>query len=75
MISNIEELEKQDKVKTYSCGSQRLCHAIEFELGLRPINIYKTKNGKIINVFILSKRLSEFLEKWTKNKPKGVQNG
>lgn len=75
MISNLEQLEKDGCVKTYSCGSQRLCHAIEFELGLRPINIYKNKSGKIINVFILSNKLSEFLEQWTKNKGKGVQNG
>ena len=71
MISNIEELDRDGCVKTYSCGSQRLCHAIEFELGLRPVNIYKTKNGKIINVFILSKKLSDFLEQWTKNKIQG----
>lgn len=71
MISNISELEREGNVKTYSCGSQRLCHAIEFELGLRPVDIYKTKNGKIINVFILSKKLSDFLEQWTKNKVQG----
>lgn len=68
MISNLDELERDGKVDTYCCGSQRLCHAIEFELGLRPVNIYKNKNGKIINVFILSQKLSDFLKEWTNNK-------
>lgn len=64
-ITNITNLD----VKTYSCGSQRLSHNIKTNLNMQPINVYENKAGKLINVFILTPKLSEFLGEWTKNKP------
>lgn len=74
LITNIKELETKKRIKTYSCGSQRLSHAIRTELGMVPVNVYKhEKTGKIINVFVLTNELSAFLTKWTNNNPKKVQ--
>lgn len=71
LITNIEELEEKKNIKTYSCGSQRLSHEIRTKLGIIPINIYKhRKNGRIINVFVMTNELSEFLKVWSKNNPK-----
>ena len=51
LITNIEELENEKKVKTYSCGSQRQSHEIRTRLGMVPIKVYKhEKTGRIINV-------------------------
>lgn len=55
---------------TYRCFSQRLSHAIQMELGQMPVNKYKHKNGRVVNIFIVTPKLSEFLTKWSKNKPK-----
>lgn len=78
LITNIEELEKKKKVRTYSCGSQRQSHEIRAKLGMVPIKVYKhEKTGRIINVFVMTKELSDFLTEWTKNNPRkmtGVQN-
>lgn len=73
-ITNMADL----NVKTYSCGSQRLAHNIKTVLNIQPVNVYENKLGKIINVFILTPKLSEFLTAWTQNKPKKrkeVQSG
>ncbi|MFA7010592.1 MAG: hypothetical protein WC240_05165 [Bacilli bacterium] len=73
-ITNMADL----NVKTYSCGSQRLAHNIKTVLNIQPVNVYENKAGKIINVFILTPKLSEFLTQWTQNKPKKkreVQSG
>lgn len=40
------------------------------ELGQMPVNKYKHKNGRVVNIFIVTPKLSEFLTKWSKNKPK-----
>lgn len=70
LITNIEELKKNKDIQIYNCGSQRLSHAIKTKLGMAPITIYKHKNtGKIINVFVMTNELSEFLKEWSKNKP------
>lgn len=66
IIENIEEL----ACKTYKCFSQRLSHSIQMELGQLPVNKYKHANGKIVNVFIMNPKLSEYLVKWSENKPK-----
>lgn len=71
LITNIEKLEKTKKIKTYSCGSQRLSHEIRTKLGLVPVKVYKHETtGKIINVFVMSKELAEFLTEWTQNNPR-----
>ena len=62
-------------LKTFNCFSQRLSHAIQNKLGICPIDIFTHANGKIVNVYIITPELSEFLTEWTKNKPrKEVQN-
>lgn len=66
-ISNLNEI---NNLKTYCCGSQRLSHNIKTKLGIMPIDVYKNKNNKIINVFILTPDLSDYLIEWTKNNPK-----
>lgn len=74
LITNIEELEEKKKIKTYSCGSQRLSHSIRTKLGIVPINVYKhNKSGKIINVFVMTNELSEFLKDWSNNNPKKIK--
>jgi len=80
LITNTNELIENKDIKTYSCGSQRLSHEIITKLHICPINVYTHKTtGRLINVFIMSKDLSEFLTKWTKNNPKykkgGMTNG
>lgn len=71
-IINIDEISKD--IELYHCGSQRLCHAITTQLGQVSINTYTHKNGKIINVFVMTKELSDFLKKWSESNPnkKGV---
>lgn len=70
-ITNIQDLEKKKNVKTYCCGSKRLTHAIETNLQLFPINTYKHRmTGRVISVFVMSDRLSEFLKEWTQKRPK-----
>lgn len=81
------ENQRQLNLKTYHCGSQRLAHNIQKDLGICPIERYMTKDkifrgklikGKVIDVFILCPQLKEYLEQWTKNKPskqKEAQNG
>lgn len=65
-INNIEETQ----VAVYSCGSQRLSHEIRTQLGMIPINVYKhKKSGKIINVYVMTNELSQFLRKWSENNP------
>lgn len=60
----------------YRCFSQRLSHEIQMTLGQMPINKYRHKNGKIVNVFVMNPKLSEFLKQWTANRPKeGKTNG
>lgn len=72
-IINIDEL--KENIEVYHCGSQRLCHAIETQLGQIPINVYTHKNGKLINVFIMTNELSQFLTIWSRNNPnKEVKN-
>lgn len=75
-ITNINEL---GDIKTYSCGSQRLSHNIKTKLGIYPINVYRNKNHKIINVFVLTTELSNYLKEWSNNNPNknkgGVLNG
>lgn len=69
-ITNLEQLEQENKVQTYSCGSQKLSHEIRTQLNMVPVNIYKhRKTGKLVNVFIMTKELSDFLTEWTKNRP------
>ena len=71
LITNTNELMEKEDIKTYSCGSQRLSHEIITKLHICPINVYTHKTtGKLINVFIMSKELSEFLTNWTKNNPR-----
>lgn len=65
IITNISEL---TTVKTYKCFSQRLSHCIQTELGVLPVNVYKHSNGKLVNVYILTPELSQFLTDWTQNK-------
>lgn len=68
-ITNINEL---DNIKKYFCGSQRLSHNIRTKLGILPIDVYTNKNNKVINVYIMTPQLSQFLNDWTKNNPKKV---
>lgn len=76
LITNIEELEKKKKVKTYSCGSQRQSHEIRTKLGMVPVKVYKhEKTGRIINVFVMTNELSKFLTEWTKNNPRKLEGG
>lgn len=76
LITNTDELIEKENIKTYSCGSQRLSHEIITKLHICPINVYTHKTtGRLINVFIMSKELSEFLTKWTKNNPKRKKGG
>lgn len=78
-INNIDELRDEGKLKTYSCGSQRLSHEIRTQLNVVPIQVYKhRKTKKLVNVFVLTQELSDFLTKWSANKPrrmKEVQDG
>lgn len=70
LITNVKELEQNKQIDTYSCGSQKLSHEIRTRLNLVPINVYKhKKTGKLVNVFIMTKELSEFLTNWTNNRP------
>lgn len=72
-ITNINEIGAN--IKVYHCGSQRLCHAIQTRLGQISIDTYVHKNGKIINVFVMTDELSHFLTEWSKNNPhKEVKN-
>lgn len=64
-ITNINDLD----VNIYSCGSQRLSHNIKTKLGIQPIEIYTNKLGKLINVFIMTPKLSNYLKEWTNNNP------
>jgi len=64
-ITNINDLD----VNIYSCGSQRLSHNIKTKLGIHPIEIYTNKLGKLINVFIMTPKLSNYLKEWTNNNP------
>ena len=64
------ENSKDIACKTYCCFSQRLSHAIQCELGEFPVNKFIHKNGKVANVFILTPRLSAFLNEWSKNNPR-----
>lgn len=66
MIENVSEI----TCKKYNCFSQRLSHSIQCELGQFPINKFQHKNGKIVNVFVLTPKLSEFLKKWSENNPR-----
>lgn len=60
----------------YRCFSQRLSHEIQMTLGQMPVSKYRHKNGKIVNVFVMNPKLSEFLTQWTANRPKeGKANG
>lgn len=71
-IENINSIDCQ----LYRCFSQRLSHEIQMTLGEMPVSKYRHKNGKIVNVFVMTKKLSEFLTQWTANKPKeGKNNG
>lgn len=72
-INNTKDIKKNNPNKKiiYSCGSQRLSHEIRSQLNILPINTYTHRvTGKIINEFILTSELSEFLKKWTENRPK-----
>lgn len=74
VITNIEELQNTEAIKTYSCGSQKLSHEIRTKLNMLPINIYKhRRTGKLVNVFILTEELSTFLTEWTNNNPKKLR--
>ena len=77
-ITNLKELKEDNKISLYSCGSQKLSHAIRTQLNMVPIQVYKHRaNGKLVNVFIMTEELSLFLTKWTNNNPKrakGVVN-
>lgn len=79
LITNLKDLENENKISTYSCGSQKLSHAIRTQLNMVPIQVYKHRaNGKLVNVFIMTEELSRFLTEWTNNNPKkhkGVVNG
>jgi len=76
LITNTEELIEEKKIKTYSCGSQRLSHEITTKLRIVPIKVYKhATTGRLINVFIMSNELSEFLTQWTKNNPRRKKGG
>ena len=69
-ITNLEELEKDKNIKLYNCGSQKLSHEIRTKLNMVPVNIYKHRTtGKLVNVFVMTNELSEFLKQWTLNKP------
>lgn len=65
-IENINEL----KCKLYRCFSQRLSHEIQMQLGVLPVYRFQHKNGKMVTVFIMTPKLSEFLTQWSANKPK-----
>lgn len=69
-ISNLKQLLDGKRFEVFNCGSQRLSHCIRTQLNMAPIQVYKhNKTGKIINVFIMTKELSKFLENWSSNKP------
>lgn len=68
MIDNIESLD----VKLYKCFSQRLSHAIQTELGIQPVKVYQHKNGRLVNLYIMTPQLSQFLKAWTANNPKSI---
>lgn len=75
LVTNIAEL---TGIKFYKCFSQRLSHNIQTKLNILPIEVYTHKNGKIVNVYIMTKELSDFLVEWSNNKPtkaKGGNNG
>ena len=76
IITNADELIKDKKVEIFNCGSQRLSHEIRTKLGILPIKVYEhRKSNRIINVFIMTKELSEFLTEWSKNKPTKNKGG
>lgn len=69
-ITNIKELQKNQSLEIYNCGSQKLSHEIRTKLNLVPVDIYKhKKTGKLINVYIMTDELSKFLIDWTNNRP------
>ena len=70
-IENSKEL----NCKMYRCFSQRLSHGIQMELGQFPIDKYKhSKTGKIVNVFIMNPKLSEYLKQWSEKNPRRLAN-
>ena len=72
-ISNIEQLKAEFGFEVFPCGSQRLSHEIRTKLNLLPIKCYENSKGKVINVYIMTKQLSEFLVEWSAKKPKVVK--
>lgn len=75
-ITNTNELKKNNKIELFNCGSQRLSHEINTKLGISPIKVYEhRKSNRIINVFIMTKELSEFLKEWSRNKPTKNKGG
>ena len=68
-MAKIENINSID-CKLYRCFSQRLSHEIQMTLGEMPISKYRHKNGRIVNVFVMTPKLSAFLTQWTANKPK-----
>ena len=67
LVVNVAEL---TGIKFYKCFSQRLSHNIQCKLGILPIDVYTHKNGKIVNVFVMTPTLSAFLKEWSENNPK-----
>jgi hypothetical protein len=70
LIVNTPELEANNVIKTYSCGSPNLKDFL-IKNGVFPIYQYKHVHTKrFIWVFIECEDLSVLLSQWTKNKPK-----
>lgn len=66
LVTNISDL---TGIKLYKCFSQRLSHNIQSKLDIVPINVYTHKNGKIVNVYVITPELSAFLREWSENNP------
>jgi len=72
-IRNTPELEKNNIIKTYSCGSPNLKDFL-IENEILPIYVYKHIHTKrFVWVFIECDDLSVLLKQWTSNKP--IKNG
>lgn len=59
-----------EEVKLYKCGSPNQWRALE-ELFILPIDAFTSKkNGRLIKVYIWTDEITEFLVKWSENKPR-----
>ena len=73
MISNADELVKNDKKKLFPCFSPNLRKFLE-EHNIAPVKTVTHANHKTIWMFIITDEVSALLTEWTNNKPNKVVN-